>query len=81
MNAGKQENKVRNKRERSIMARNILVSIGIDGVTEDTSGFDVIHENEPVQSVFFNVSKLKQIDLIDSQLNKINKITDKSNNL
>lgn len=77
----KQENKVRNKKERSIMARNILVSIGIDGVTENTSGFDVIHENEPVQSVFFNVSKLKQIDLIDTQLNKINKITDKSNNL
>ncbi len=58
--------------EQSILVRKILKDAGFDGVT-DVGGEGIIHGNEPIQVVFFNTGKIKQLDMIDIQPHKRNK--------
>ena len=43
----------------------ILMSLGYNGVVDD--GFEVIHENEPHQAVFFSVDSLELVDILDKR--------------
>lgn len=46
-------------------ARKVLKSLGIFGVIDN--GHGIIHENEPVQAVFFDIRDLKLLQLIDNR--------------
>jgi hypothetical protein len=49
----------------SVLARQILMDAGFDGVSDP--GYGIIHQNEKTQAVFFNVRVLKQIGLIENK--------------
>ncbi len=51
----------------SVLARQILMGAGFDGVYDP--GFGIIHSNEKTQAVFFNPRVLKQIGLVENKRN------------
>ena len=49
------------------LARKILRAAGYDSIVDEKHG--IIHENEPTQAIFFDISKVKVIDMIRNKIN------------